>query len=205
MRMSLKGLSWAAMFLGELWLPKTTDANTFLELVAPVRDALYRFSLRNVWQQDQAGDVLQEAVMTAWRQFDRFEPGTNFKAWMFKILLNTLYRLNRKSHRAKAASIDAGAIDAGGYVEKEEAWASILVDPERVRQALDDRIVNALESLGDVERYCFLLRLLEDFSYREISEQLEIPLGTVMSHVYRARMKLRERLTEMAMETGIIK
>ncbi|GJM26422.1 MAG: RNA polymerase sigma factor [Phycisphaerae bacterium] len=186
-------------------MTKTTDANTFLELVAPVRDSLYRFSLRNVWQQDQAGDVLQEAVMTAWRQFDRFEQGTNFKAWMFKILLNTLYRINRKSHRAKAASIEAGAIDAGGYVEKEEAWASILIDPERVKQTLDDRIVKALEALGDVERYCFLLRLLEDFSYREISEQLDIPLGTVMSHVYRARMKLRERLTEMAMETGIIK
>ncbi len=186
-------------------MPNTTDANTFLELVAPVRDSLYRFSLRNVWQQDQAGDALQEAVMTAWRQFDQFERGTNFKAWMFKILLNTLYRVNRKSHRAKAASIDAGALDAGGYIEKEEAWASILVEPERVKEALDDRIVKALESLGDTERVCFLLKLLEDFSYREISEQLEIPLGTVMSHVYRARMKLRERLTEIAMETGIIK
>lgn len=195
----------AASGPGDLLLPNTTDANTFLELVAPVRDSLYRFSLRNVWQQDQAGDALQEAVMTAWRQFDQFERGTNFKAWMFKILLNTLYRVNRKSHRAKAASIDAGALDAGGYIEKEEAWASILVEPERVKEALDDRIVKALESLGDTERVCFLLRLLEDFSYREISEQLEIPLGTVMSHVYRARMKLRERLTEMAMETGIIK
>lgn len=195
----------AASGPGDLLLPNTTDANTFLELVAPVRDSLYRFSLRNVWQQDQAGDALQEAVMTAWRQFDQFERGTNFKAWMFKILLNTLYRVNRKSHRAKAASIDAGALDAGGYIEKEEAWASILVEPERVKEALDDRIVKALESLGDTERVCFLLKLLEDFSYREISEQLEIPLGTVMSHVYRARMKLRERLTEIAMETGIIK
>ena len=195
----------ADLHLGDLPLPQTTDANTFLELVAPVRDSLYRFSLRNVWQQDQAGDVLQEAVMTAWRNFSQFEQGTNFKAWMFKILLNTLYRLNRKSHRAKAASIDAGALDAGGYIEKEDAWTSILMEPERVKEALDDRIVQALESLADMERYCFLLRLLEDFSYREISEQLEIPLGTVMSHVYRARMKLRERLTEMAMETGIIK
>ncbi|NOX57887.1 MAG: sigma-70 family RNA polymerase sigma factor [Planctomycetes bacterium] len=181
-----------------------TDADNFLALLSPVRDALHRFAVRSVWRQDQASDVLQEAVMTAWRQFDRFEQGTNFKAWMFKILLNTVYRLNRKTHRARAASIDEGALEAAGYVEKEEAWASILLDPERVKQSLDDRLVSALESLAESERHCFLLRLLEDFSYREISEQLELPLGTVMSHVYRARMKLRERLASMAIEEGLI-
>lgn len=186
-------------------MSKPTDADSFLDLLAPVRDSLYRFSVRNVWRADQASDVLQEAVMTAWRQFDRFERGTNFKAWMFKILLNTVYRLNRKTHRSRAASIEEGALEAAGFVEREEAWASILLDPERVKESLDDRLVSALEMLGDSERYCFLLRLLEDFSYREISEQLDLPLGTVMSHVYRARMKLRERLTEMAIEEGIVR
>lgn len=186
-------------------MPETVQADSFLELLAPLRDSLYRFSMRNVWRQEDAHDVFQEAVMTAWRQFDRFEQGTNFKAWMFKILLNSVYRLNRKSNRARAASIDDGALDGGGHVEREDAWSSILLEPQRVQQLLDDRLVAALKSLGETERYCILLRMLEDFSYKEIAEQLEIPLGTVMSHVYRARMKLRERLTSMAIEEGYVR
>ncbi len=186
-------------------MSESVHADSFLDLLAPLRDSLYRFSVRNVWRQEEAHDVLQEAVMTAWKQFDRFEMGTNFRAWMFKILLNSIYRLNRKSNRAKAASIEEGALEAGGYVEREEAWSSILLEPERVQQLLDDRLVSALQSLGDTERYCILLRMLEDFTYKEIAAQLDIPLGTVMSHVYRARMKLRERLTSMALEEGIVK
>ena len=186
-------------------LSKATNAEEFLGLLEPLRDSLYRFVLRNIWHRDQVSDVLQEAVMIAWRQFHKFEQGTNFRAWMYKIVLNTLYRINRKTSRTREVKFDPDIFDAEDVIAKETAWASILDDPERVMQALDDRVVTALNSLAPVERQCFLLRLLEDFSYKEIAEQLDLPLGTVMSHVYRARMKLRERLATLAMEEGLVK
>lgn len=183
----------------------TAKANEFLELLAPIRDSLHRFAMRSAWRRDQAADIVQEAIMTAWRQFDVFETGTNFRAWVFKILLNTAYRVNRKTHRAKEVSLDSENFDTAEALEKEDAWLSVLENPERVMETLDDRVVRALEQLGQVERECFLLRLLEDLSYKEIAELLDLPMGTVMSHVYRARMKLRERLAQMAMEEGLVR
>lgn len=180
------------------------DSDKFLSLLEPVRNALYRFAVRNVWRREQVPDVLQEAVMTAWRHFHKFEEGTNFRAWMFKILLNTLYRVNRKNNRGHEVRFDGEMFDAEQVVERESAWSSILENPERVLEALDDRILTALSTLAAMERQCLLLRLLEEFSYKEISELLDIPVGTVMSHVYRARMKLRERLAAMAIENRVL-
>ncbi len=181
------------------------SADKFLGLLEPIRDSLHRFAVRNTWRRDQVPDVLQETVMTAWRQFDRFQEGTNFRAWMFKILINTQYRINRKTHRSREIVGEVDMFDAEDILEKESAWASILDDPQRVLEALDDRVVAALDGLAPTERQCFLLRLLEDFSYKEIAEQLDLPMGTVMSHVYRARMKLRERLASLALEEGLVK
>jgi RNA polymerase sigma-70 factor (ECF subfamily) len=181
------------------------DAERFLRLLEPVRNSLHRFAVRNVWRRDQVADVVQETVMTAWRHFPAFEPGTNFRAWMFKILLNTLYRINRKTNRAREVRFDTDMFDAQPSLDREEAWASVLDDPQRVLDSLDDRVVRALDALSPTERHCFLLRLLEDFSYKEIAEQLAMPLGTVMSHVYRARMKLRERLAALALEEGLVR
>jgi RNA polymerase sigma-70 factor (ECF subfamily) len=181
------------------------DAERFLHLLEPVRNSLHRFALRNVWQGDQVADVVQEAILTAWRHFGRFEEGSNFRAWMFKILLNTLYRVNRRTGRHREVHVDSETMDAQQTLERETAWESILANPARVLESLDERVVRALEHLAAAERHCFLLRLLEDFSYKEIAEQLNLPLGTVMSHVYRARMKLRERLAALALEEGFIR
>lgn len=186
-------------------MAREPDAERFLRSLEPVRDALYRFAARNVWRKDQAADVVQEAVMTAWSQFDRFQAGSNFRAWMFKIVLNTLYRVNRKTNRAREVRGDTETFDARGVLDDASAWASVLDDPERLREALDERLVAALDALGDTERHCLLLRLLEDFSYKEIAEQLDLPIGTVMSHVFRARMKLRERLAALAPRGGLVK
>lgn len=143
--------------------------------------------------------------MAAWSQFNHFEVGTNFRAWMFKILLNTIYRINRKTWRSREVAMESEGFDVESTMDKETAWLSVLEDPERVMQALDDRLVSAIDRLAPTERQCFLLRLLEDFSYKEIAEHLDLPMGTVMSHVYRARMKLREQLASMAIEEGLVK
>lgn len=186
-------------------MARTQDAERFLRQLEPIRHALQRFALRNAWRRDQVSDIVQETVMTAWRHFARFEEGTNFRAWVFKILINTLYRMNRRTTRGREVRVEPEVVDAQQALERETAWESILENPQRVLDGLDDRVVQALATLGAVERQCFLLRLLEDFSYKEIAELLDLPMGTVMSHVYRARMKLRERLAALALAEGVIR
>jgi len=180
-------------------------SSEFLALLEPIRDALYRYARQMTWRADQAPDILQEAVMTAWREFGRFERGTNFKAWMFRILINTIYRLNKRTARQRAASLDEASMDVSMVMEREDTWSMLLDSPERLAELLDERLVQALDRLGADERQCLLLRLLEGFSYKEIAAMLEIPMGTVMSHVHRARGKLRERLSGLAVEQGLLK
>lgn len=179
------------------------SSKEFLDLLEPLRDSLYRYARRMAWDGEQVADIVQEAVMTAWREFARFRPGTNFKAWMFKILINTLYRLNKRVARRREATLDETHMDLHATLEREDTWAGLLENPDRLRQLLDERLVHALDRLGHDERQSLLLRLLEGFSYKEIAATLEIPLGTVMSHVHRARAKLREQLSTLAVEQGL--
>ena len=141
--------------------------------------------------------------MTAWREFDRYQPGTNFRAWVFKILVNTSYRLNKRIVRKREISLDDAAGDLSMVLDREEAWSHLLNDQDALMQLLDERLVRALRDLGEDERHCLLLRLLEDLPYKEIAAMLGMPLGTVMSHVHRARIRLREALAGLAVEYGL--
>lgn len=174
----------------------------FLDLLEPIKESLERYAVRSSWNRQQAQDIVQEAVMTAWREFDRFQRGTDFRAWMFRVLVNTVYSQNKRVNRERQNRAAFANEDFQHVMQKESAWTSVLEDPEDVVQQLDDRLVQALTLLGGDERQCFLLRALEGFSYKEISAMLDIPMGTVMSHVHRSRMKLRERLAELAVENG---
>ena len=181
------------------------SAAEFLDLLEPIRDSVQRYAARMAWGDSQVNDIVQEAVMTAWREFERFEANTNFKAWMFRILINTIYRLNKRVARHSGPQLDDAHQDLHATMEREEAWNALLDSPEQLREMLDDRLVVALDRLGDDERQCLLLRLLEGFSYKEISAMLDIPMGTAMSHVHRARLKLREELASLAVEHGLLK
>ncbi len=179
-------------------------AQQFLELLAPIQESLQRYALRNSWNREQAGDILQEAVLTGWREFHRFQLGTDFRAWMFRVLVNTVYSFNKKVTREKLHRTTLGD-DLDGVLQREEAWFGILAHPEKVFQDLDQRLVGAIGTLGLDERHCLLLRIVEGFPYKDIATMLDIPMGTVMSHVHRARLKLRERLAELAVEYGHVK
>ncbi len=180
-------------------------AAEFLDLLEPIRNSVYRYAARMAWGDDHASDIVQEAVMTAWREFGRFEANTNFKAWMFRILINTIYRLNKRVARHGGPQLDEVHHDLHATMEREEAWSSLMEQPERLREMLDDRLVASLDRLGTDERQCLLLRMLEGFSYKEISAVLDIPMGTAMSHVHRARLKLREELAALAVENGLLR
>lgn len=180
-------------------------AAEFMALLEPIQDSISRYVYRSAWDAEDAHDIAQHAITVAWREFDRFQKGTNFRAWMFKISVNSVYRFN-KQHRRERAVVDVERLDiADDSFEREEAWQSILQEPERVMEALDDRLVSALNTLAVDARQCLLLRLLEGFSYKEIAAMLGLPLGTVMSHVHRGRSKLREQLAELAIENGLVK
>lgn len=181
------------------------NATEFLRLLDPLKESLARYAYRNAWNPADAADIVQHAVTVAWGDIGSFRRGTNFRAWIFKIMVHAIHHHNKR-HRRDRAVADVAELELPDVsLAREEAWQSVLEEPERVFQSLDQRLVHALDALGADERQCLLLRLLERFSYREISEMQQLPLGTVMSHVHRARLKLRERLADLAIETGLVK
>lgn len=180
-------------------------AREFLALLDPIKASVERYALRSAWNKDQAADIVQQTVMTAWREFHKFQEGTCFRAWIFRILMNTLFSFNKKTHRDRKNKMPLPMEHLEGVLERESAWAGILEDPEKILESLDERVVSALSELSLDEQHCLLLKLLEGFTYKEISAYLTMPMGTVMSHVHRARLKLREQLADLAIEQRLVK
>ena len=180
-------------------------AQEFLALLEPIKASVERYALRSAWDREVAHDIVQEAVLIAWREFHRFEPGTDFRAWVFRILVNAIYSSNKKSGRDRKRGSAVPVDDLDGVMARESAWASVLEEPERIMESLDDRLMSAVGQLSVDEQQCLLLNLLEGFSYKEISSYLTIPMGTVMSHIHRARKKLRERVAGLAVEQGLVR
>ncbi len=160
-------------------------------------DSLYRTAVRMTRNPVDAEDLVQETYLRAFRSIDRFTPGTNLRAWLFKIMTNAFINEYRKRTRQpRNTSLDdveeyyvyAHLIDSGFQPEsrgpEEEVLAGIT----------DDNVVVALESLSDEFRQVVLLADVEGFAYREIADILDIPIGTVMSRLHRARRRLQRML-----------
>jgi RNA polymerase sigma-70 factor, ECF subfamily len=157
-------------------------------------DSLYRTALRLTRNPADAEDLVQDTYLKAFRSADRFEPGTNLRAWLFTILHNTAR--NRARDRARdVVRADSEAVDRAA-----EAWSasadSAGATPESLllRDTLDPDLQAALDALPDAFREAVWLRDVEEFSYAEIAEMLSIPVGTVMSRLSRGRRMLFERL-----------
>ena len=152
---------------------------------------------------DEAQDLVQETLLKAFRFWDRYQSGTNCKAWLFRIMTNTFINSLRK-RRPLAGLLDEvdsadRAFDAYGaseFYQSPAKQAEGRMIPERVQQAI--------ESLPESFRVPVVLADLQDFSYKEISEILDCPVGTVMSRLHRGRQKLQEQLFEHAVEVGVI-
>jgi RNA polymerase sigma-70 factor (ECF subfamily) len=174
----------------------------FMALLAPERDALWRFARRMSWDASSAEDALQDAILVAWRKFDQFTPGTSFRAWTFRILSNTILNANNQLRRNLQRQVLSENLDLVSALEKEDAYDKVLDDPEGLLAQVGDEVRGAVKALPPAERMVFLLRSVEGFAYKEIAATLEIPMGTVMSHLFRARARLREFLAEYVQETG---
>jgi len=177
----------------------------FMQLLEPERDALWRFALRMCWDRGSAEDCLQEAVMTAYRKFSDFTIGTSFRAWTFRILSNVVLNANSQTRRRLQRHVTHESLDMVEALEREEAYENVLADPTRLLDQVADPIKRAVRSLPPHERMVFLLRAAEGFRYKEIAQILDIPMGTVMSHLFRARARLRETLADFARESGFVR
>ncbi len=175
----------------------------FLEKIEKHRDEFYRFIYRNVWDSGVAEDVFSQAVLAAYENRHKYTPGTNFRAWMFRILTNKCYVANRETGRAFDRLDDA--TERLVAMDEEPEYHDVLDDPKHFLEQCGDEVYRAFRKLSTAQRSAILLRGIERFSYQEIADIMEIPVGTVMTHLARGRKKLREELKDYALQTGLIR
>ena len=182
---------------------KRLDSDEFMELVERYRDEFFRYILRQAWDPGMAEDIFASALLAAFENRHKFQSGTNFRAWMYRIVTNKCYVANRHTGRAFASLDEVGADRVAAEVPR--GYTDVLAEPEKVIEACGDELYRAFKLLSEKERACILLRGVESFSYKEIAEIIEIPVGTVMTHLARGRAKLRKELTDYAREQGVVK
>lgn len=169
----------------------------------PILDGLYRTALRMTGHATRAEDVVQEAVLKGWRFFDTFTEGTNFRAWMHRVLYTVFVNTTReKTPRPRHLdSVPEPAEDLPSLLEELEK-PDHAARERAVLESVDDTIKQAVSELPKDLRLVFMLNTLEGLKYREIAEVMGCPLGTVMSRLFRSRRMLQDRLTEYARESG---
>jgi RNA polymerase sigma-70 factor, ECF subfamily len=172
---------------------------SFEHEVRPHLDALHRTARRLMRDPTLADDLVQEALLKAWRFFHSFKAGTNFKAWMFRVLYTVFVSLTRERKAPLQDSADSiEEIEARQSPIEELSRPSIEERERAVLDAVDDRVKAAVEDLAPDLRMTFLLSTIEGLKYREIAEVMGCPLGTVMSRLFRSRRMLQDRLAEYA-------
>jgi RNA polymerase sigma-70 factor (ECF subfamily) len=160
-------------------------------------DSLYRTALRLTRVPADAEDLVQETYLKAFRAADQFEPGTNLRAWLFTILHNTAR--NRVRDRAReAVTVDSDAVDQAADAPSYGLSAPVAT-PEALllRETLTPELQAAVDQLPEAFRQAVWLRDVEEFSYAEIADMLNIPVGTVMSRISRGRRMLFDRLQHL--------
>lgn len=183
----------------------TSTADRFLALLKPIERDLETYGRRLVWEPLDAPDAIQNAVMRAFAAFDRYHEDASFRAWMFKILTHEAFALNRKHARIARHEFQLEPEELADlpFDGPQDERRNQMLTPEALNEALDQSLVAGLKTLTDNERAVLLLRAIGDLRYREIAESLEIPLGSVMGHLARARQKMRALIARSAQRTDV--
>ena len=174
----------------------------------PHVDALFGAAMRMTRSQRDAEDLVQDTLLKAFTHFEKYKPGTNCKAWLFKILTNTFINRYRKQQRERVFLIDD--TESRPLAERIEARRPSEYEPRdetpdtNLTRLFGDEVSRALKAVPVDFRMAVILADVYDFSYKECAEMLDCPIGTVMSRLYRGRRLLRAQLAEYAVERGAI-
>jgi RNA polymerase sigma-70 factor (ECF subfamily) len=180
---------------------------TFADDAMPLMGGLYSAALRMTRNAADAEDLVQETYLKAFRAYERFEVGTNLKAWMYRILTNTYINAYRKKQRRPDESDIDDVEDLYLYRRIGGAQGAVLgrsAEDELMDLFGEDEIKVALEDLPDHYRMPIILADVEGFAYKEIAEILDVPIGTVMSRLHRGRKQLQKRLHGFAEENRLL-
>jgi RNA polymerase sigma-70 factor (ECF subfamily) len=175
------------------------DQNLFAEKAMPYMDQLYSHALRLTKNPSDAEDLVQETYLKGYKSFESFDDGTNLRAWLFRILTNSFINVYRKKQRSfdeqEVEDIESVYLfnNSGTSLNNQ---LGISAEDALFERLTDDEIQIAVDSLPSSYKQVVLLADVQGFSYKEIAEILEIPDGTVMSRLHRARAKLKNQLLD---------
>jgi len=168
-------------------------------------DSMYGAAMRLTRSEADADDLVQDAFLKAYRFYDHFEPGTNLRAWLLRILTNTFINKYRRTTRERKV-LDGQEAEPVGDGVMSRATMRALNDPDgnAMRSLVTAEIQKALDTLPDEYRLMIVLADVEELSYKEIADIVGCPIGTVMSRLHRARKQMQAKLVNTAMDMGII-
>lgn len=168
---------------------------------------LFSTALRMTRNRSDAEDLVQETFIKGWRSFYTFQEGTNLRAWLFRIMTNS-YINKYNAQKRKGTEVELDDVEELFLYKRlgsiDQSQLSSSAEDQMLELFTDDEVKNALEELPEDFRIPVLLSDADGFSYKEISEMLEIPIGTVMSRLHRGRKAMQKLLYEYARERGLI-
>ncbi|MBN1962445.1 MAG: sigma-70 family RNA polymerase sigma factor [Deltaproteobacteria bacterium] len=190
-------------FLG--WL-KSNSSDEIEGLIETHLDGLYSLALRYMRDRALAEDLVQDTVVRILHFRDRFTPGTNFKAWAYTILTHTFIHRYRRQKRERVLLDGQSRVDVDQQLHSEQS-REFASRPENsyLQNMLSDDVVKALDSIPEEYRTVVILCDVEGLTYKEISDIISSPVGTVMSRLYRGRRMLEVKLYDLACERGIVR
>lgn len=183
------------------------DRERFAEDAMPFMNQLYATAMRMTRNAADAEDLVQETYLRGFRGYERFEAGTNLRAWLFRILTNTYINIYRKKQRRPKETDFEDVEDLYLYRRLSSGDAAVLgqsAEDELLENITESEIQDAIENLPEQYRLAVLLADVEGFAYKEIAEILDVPIGTVMSRIHRGRNRLQKELYDFGRRRGLV-
>lgn len=180
-------------------------AERFIAHLQPIQRQLEVFCFRALNRREDVQDTLQAAIANAYRDFDLYAEGTNFRAWIYRYV--TFESLNRnRANQKLAVPFDQRELNAlASHHIDHFRWESLIESPQELPEHFDEFVMHQPVKLDETSRRVLLLRPIGEFKYREIAEILDIPIGTVMGLLARARVELRQGLASFIQQSGFAK
>jgi RNA polymerase sigma-70 factor (ECF subfamily) len=183
------------------------DQATFTDVAMEFMPGLYSAALRMTRNRADAEDLVQETYLKAYRSYGSFQEGTNLRAWLYRILTNTYINTYRaKKRRPEIADVeDVEDLYLYRHLSGDQApGLGRSAEDEALERFTDDDVKAAIEALPETFRMAVLLADVEGFSYKEIAEITDVPIGTVMSRIHRGRKALQKALLDYAVARGLV-